>query len=306
MQNDIQIRLEIFNWLQKQIEFYNEVLPWDILSYGCKFNNERVPLIGAQGIWKPKILKDYPISITTSPNSPYDDKFSDDGHFLSYKYMGNNPQHRDNIMMKQAMQHQIPLIYFIGLRKGWYFTVFPVYILGDNEKDLTFTIAAEDSKQINFKTLDEFDSNIDESLGLYKKREYITVQVRQRLHQRSFRERVLMAYREQCSLCRIKHTELLDAAHILPDNDPLGEPIVSNGISLCKIHHAAFDSNILGITPDYLVEIRKDILEEHDGPMLKHGLVELHGSKLIVPNKEIYKPNREYLDLRYQKFKHAS
>ncbi|MFU8842492.1 MAG: HNH endonuclease [Bacteroidales bacterium] len=304
--NDTQIRLEVFNWLQKQIGIYNEVLPWEVLSYGFKYNNERVPLIGPQGIWKPQILMNYPLSITTSPNSPYDDKFSDDGHFLSYKYRGTNPNHRDNIMMKHAMQNQIPLIYFIGLRKGWYFTVFPVYILGDNEKDLTFKIAAEDSKQINFKISDEFDSNIEESLGLYKKREYITVQVRQRLHQRSFRERVLMAYRVQCALCRIKHTELLDAAHILPDKDPLGEPIISNGISLCKIHHAAYDSNILGITPDYIVDIRKDILKEHDGHMLKHGLIDLHGKPLILPHKEIYKPNRDYLDQRYKLFKNAS
>jgi putative restriction endonuclease len=297
--------LQIFNWLQNQIEIYNEVLPWDILSYGFKYNNERVPLIGPQGIWKPKILEKFPISITTSPDSPYDDKISDDGPLLKYKYRGNNPDHPDNVRLRLAMIDHIPLIYFIGLKKGWYFTVFPVYIVNDHKEDLSFTVVVEDSKQFNFQSTSEFDENINERLGLYKKREYITVQVRQRLHQRSFRERVLMAYREQCSLCRIRHTELLDAAHIMPDNDPLGEPIVSNGISLCKIHHAAFDANILGITPDYLVEIRKDILLEHDGPMLKHGLIELHGNKLIVPNREIYKPNREYLDLRYQIFKSA-
>ncbi len=297
--------MQIFNWLQNQIEIYNEVLPWDILSYGFKYNNERVPLIGPQGIWKPKILEKFPISITTSPDSPYDDKISDDGPLLKYKYRGNNPDHPDNVRLRLAMIDHIPLIYFIGLKKGWYFTVFPVYIVNDHKEDLSFTVVVEDSKQFNFQSTSEFDENINERLGLYKKREYITVQVRQRLHQRSFRERVLMAYREQCSLCRIRHTELLDAAHIMPDNDPLGEPIVSNGISLCKIHHAAFDANILGITPDYLVEIRKDILLEHDGPMLKHGLIELHGNKLIVPNREIYKPNREYLDLRYQIFKSA-
>jgi len=35
--------------------------------------------------------------------------------------------------------------------------------------------------------------------------------------------------------------ELLDAAHITPDTHPEGEPIVSNGLSLCKLHQAAFD-----------------------------------------------------------------
>jgi putative restriction endonuclease len=306
LSNDAQIRLEIFNWLKTQIEIYNEVLPWDVLSYGFKYKNERVPLIGPQGIWKPQILSNYPISITTSPDSPYDDKFSEDGHFLSYRYRGNNPNHRDNLMMKMAMKDKVPLVYFIGLRKGRYFTVFPVNIIASDEKKLTFTIAADELEQYNFPIKESFDETSKEDNGLYRKREYITVQVQQRLHQRSFRERVLMAYREQCAICRLRHSVLLDAAHIIPDSDPKGEPIISNGISLCKIHHAAFDANILGITPDYSVEIRKDILLEHDGPMLKHGLIDLHNNPLILPTKDIYKPNREYLEIRYNIFKHAS
>ena len=36
--------------------------------------------------------------------------------------------------------------------------------------------------------------------------------------------------------------------------------------------YAAFDANILGVAPDYVVPIRRDALEEHDGPMLTHGL----------------------------------
>ena len=44
--------------------------------------------------------------------------------------------------------------------------------------------------------------------------------------------------------------ELLDAAHILPDRHPKGEPIVTNGLGLCTIHHSAYDANIIGIDPD--------------------------------------------------------
>ena len=97
-------------------------------------------------------------------------------------------------------------------------------------------------------------------------------QFRQRLHQRSFRERVLRAYREQCALCRLRHQELLDAAHIVPDTEPGGDPIVPNGLSLCKLHHAAFDRHFVGVRGHYVVEVRPDLLEEHDGPMLVHGL----------------------------------
>ena len=135
------------------------------------------------------------------------------------------------------------------------------------------------------------------------RREYVTRLTQQRLHQVAFRIRVLRAYQERCAICRLRHTELLDAAHILPDGHPKGEPIVSNGLALCKLHHAAFDRNFLGIRPDYSIEIRHDLLVEHDGPMLQHGLREFHQCGLLVlPRQEALRPNREFLAERYEVF----
>jgi len=73
------------------------------------------------------------------------------------------------------------------------------------------------------------------------------------------------------------------AAHILPDRDERGRPEVPNGLSLCKIHHGAYDTEILGVDPDFKVHIRGDVLDETDGPMLMHGLQELHGSRIGLP-----------------------
>jgi putative restriction endonuclease len=128
---------------------------------------------------------------------------------------------------------------------------------------------------------------------------------RRRLHQQSFRERVLKAYREQCALCRLRHRELLDAAHILPDSEPEGEPNVSNGLALCKLHHAAFDKLILGITPDYIVVVRSDILEESDGPMLRFGLQGIHHQTISVPRSSDLRPDRDMLAWRYEQFQKA-
>jgi len=135
---------------------------------------------------------------------------------------------------------------------------------------------------------------------------YLTSTIRIRLHQRCFREKVLRAYQSQCSLCKLKHIELLDAAHILPDGDPESKPIVTNGISLCKLYHAAFDSLIIGITPDYKIEIRKDVLNETDGPMLQHGLKVLHNSNIILPKIKRDWPDKDLLDRRYQWFRNVS
>jgi putative restriction endonuclease len=117
---------------------------------------------------------------------------------------------------------------------------------------------------------------------------------------------VLLAYEGACAVCRIRHDQLLDAAHILPDSDPRGEPWVSNGLSLCKIHHAAYDADILGISGDHKVWIRESVLEEEDGPMLLHGLKELNEKHLmVVPSQHEWRPNPDFLEERFQRFRRA-
>jgi putative restriction endonuclease len=78
---------------------------------------------------------------------------------------------------------------------------------------------------------------------------------------------------------------------------------VPNGIALCKLHHAAFDRHILGVRPDLIVEVRKDILEEVDGPMLRFGLQEIAGTKLGVPGAERLRPRTAFLEERYEMFR---
>ena len=130
--------------------------------------------------------------------------------------------------------------------------------------------------------------------------------MRARVHQGRFRERVLQAYREQCAFCSQRHEELLDAAHIVPDSEPDGEPAVRNVMALCKLHHAAFDRLFIGVTPDYVIKIREDILHEEDGPMLLHGLKDLHDRRILLPRAQKLRPARELLENRYERFRAAS
>ena len=64
---------------------------------------------------------------------------------------------------------------------------------------------------------------------------------------------------------------------------PAGTAVVPNGLALCSIHHRAFDRNVLGIRPDLVIDVRRDVLEEIDGPMLRHGLQEMRGVRIRVP-----------------------
>jgi putative restriction endonuclease len=101
------------------------------------------------------------------------------------------------------------------------------------------------------------------------------------------------------------HEELLDAAHIIPDGEPGGDPIIPNGLALCKLHHAAFDRQFLAIRPDYIIEIRADILREKDGPMLVHGLKEMHDKRIILPKVVRERPSPALLERRYERFRSA-
>jgi len=300
--HDSKYRTAAFNWLHEQVAIHGDVLPWELLKQGFEIEGKRITLVGPQGIWKPAVFPEIPLSIMTKIDGPYNDAFSSDG-LLLYRYQGTNPSQWDNAGLRKAMREQTPLIYFYNLVKGHYLAIFPVYIVGDNPGDLAFTVAVDDEQFM--KLNGSADSSLLAGSGADARRLYVTSTVKVRLHQRTFRERVIDAYREQCALCRLKHRELLDAAHIIPDSDPLGEPIISNGLSLCKIHHAAFDNNILGIRPDYTVEIREDILKETDGPMLKHGLQGLHDTQIIMPRENSLRPDPARLEHRYTIFKKA-
>lgn len=299
--NDPQVRKAAFEWLTEQVHLHGDVLPRQVLEQGFNYAGHRVRLLGPQGIFKPKIL-DIPLSITTVPSGPYDDGFSKDG-LLLYRYRGTDPRHADNVGLREAMSRRIPLVYFHRVVEGKYLAVWPVFIVGDDPSMLTFKVEVDDAKFASLETGNESSPLLTADGALEARRSYISTTVRQRIHQRSFRERVLRAYQEQCALCRLRHEELLDAAHIIPDGEPDGEPIVPNGLALCKLHHAAFDRQFLAIRPDYIVEIRKDILEEHDGPMLLHGLKEMHEKKIAIPRSSQDRPSPMLLERRYEKFK---
>jgi len=295
------IRLAAFTFLREQVDRYREVLPAGPLREGFLFQDQRVPLQGPQGIFKPALMS-LPLSVTTAPvlpgrDRPYEDELGPDG-FLRYRYRGTDPHHRDNVGLRIAMDERLPLVYFHGIAKGQYLAQWPVFIVGDDPGALTFTVAVDDPLAVDIEPTGDRTEDA--------RRTYVTRLARQRLHQLAFRHRVLRAYRESCTMCRLRHPELLDAAHILPDSHPEGEPVTSNGLALCKLHHAAFDRNVVGIRPDLVVEVRNDVLNEIDGPMLRYGLQELHGHKwLVVPRHETDRPTSAFLDERYQLFQAA-
>lgn len=303
---DSRVRVAAFEFLEAKNRLHGGSLPWKVLSEGFEIDGRRVPLVGPQGIFKPAVLRDIPLSITTAPPvpgkaAPYDDQLGPDG-LLRYRYRGTDPRHPDNVGLRLAMERKVPLVYLHGVVKGFYVAEWPVFIVGDDPRALAFTVSVGKEGPILSGPRDLADLALDDA----GERRYATRIAMVRLHQQSFRRRVLQAYRDRCAVCRLRHTELLEAAHILPDGHPNGRPEVPNGLALCSLHHSAFDCYVMGVTPDLRVEIRLDVLEEVDGPMLQHGIQGFHGARVSVPSREEQRPNRDFLAERYELFRKAS
>jgi putative restriction endonuclease len=296
---DDEVRAAAIAQVRHLRDLYGGRIPRHTLMEGVTLGGQRIPIWNYQkGIFKPATFgpTGAALSVQTSVESPYADVHDVEAGRIVYKYRGTDPAHPDNVALRTAMLEQRPLIYLVAVDPGFYEAVMPVYVAGDDPAALQFTLVADQLSAPAFGS---------DPVKTAVRREYATRAVLQRLHQHQFRRLVLAAYREQCCICRLRHVELLDAAHILPDRHPKGEPLVTNGLGLCKIHHSAYDANIIGVDPDTRVHVREDVLHEKDGPMLRHGLQEVDGARLILPRKDDLRPNREFLAERFERFRAA-
>lgn len=241
-----------------------------------------------KGIWNPRDLN-ATLSIVSSPDGPYDDREVEGGLFR-YDYRAGSIE-GDNAKLRRTQELGLPLILLRKIQ-GAYVPIFPVFVIDDDLPRRQFVIAVDEALRILSRPAE---------LSPLERR-YAEQITRRRLHQAMFRGMVVQAYEVRCAVCRLRHGDLLDAAHITADSDEAGLAIVTNGLSLCKIHHAAYDRQLLGITPGYRVEIDQSLLDEVDGPMLRHGLQEMHGLTIQLPNRPVEHPDRERLAARYELF----
>lgn len=293
---ELAIRHAAFAWLDRQRAQGKETFSQSETS-GLNLAGENIRLMPTQqGIWKPGRLG-AALSIRTvyrrdGANRPYDDAVRHDG-FYRYKMRGQDPSHFENRALREAMLERLPLIWWLGVEGGGYSALYPIYLIAEELSELQFVVDIDAVPQPDV-VWPSIDLELDPSY-----RQQLT---KVRIHQRPFRAAVLRAYATACAVCSFRHSELLDAAHIQEDSTG-GRPVVTNGLALCKMHHGAYDQQILGITPDYEVRINARVLEEVDGPMLRHGIQEFHAKSLmVIPRRRGDRPDRVLLGERYQAF----
>ena len=311
------MRMAAFQRVQELQQVYGHLTAKE-LRLGFEFDGKRIPLVNPQrGIFKPKQMQ-FLLSIRTVFPRPggkvwYDDQRkvhrqiygSDES--VDYAFMGSNPNAADNRWLREAFENRIAVIYFLGIAPGRYQATLPTFISGWDANTLKASLAfglPVREGAIHQGSLSEavIGAYPDSSL----ERRYALQSVKRRLHQSSFREAIIHAYNGRCAVSGIPEPLLLDAAHIVPDKDEkLGQPVIPNGLPLSKIHHAAFDSHLIGIDPDYRLHVSERLFDKEDGPLLE-SLKHLEGSTIHLPSRPTDRPDRDRLALRFKSFEAAA
>jgi putative restriction endonuclease len=277
-----------------QAQYGNELPYAGVLSEGFPFRGSRVPFLNYQkGIHRAAVQKGpAALSVQTSARSPYADEETDDGFF--YDYRAGSIDQPDNRALRAAAQLGVPVVYFIATRPGTYRALFPYFIIQDFPPARRVLLTPG-------KLIGAPEEPEPVPMGDPLERKYVVRETKVRLHQARFRGAVLVAYRDQCTICRLKEIRLLDAAHIEADTAPTGAAVVTNGLSLCTIHHRAFDQRLVGVSPNYEVRVSKRLLDDEDGPMLD-VLKAFHGQTIHLPARRANFPDRERLAVRFEGF----
>ena len=156
----------------------------------------------------------------------------------------------------------MPMIYFLGVSPGRYQAVLPTFVVGWSAQSLTARIAFGEARAADVRPPPRRRPNA--ATPSARSSSACT----RRRSARACSPPTATAARS--ATCR---ATAMDAAHIVADgHEELGQPVIRNGIPLSKIHHAAFDANLIGIDPDGRVHVSERLLAMHDGPMLEQGL----------------------------------
>jgi putative restriction endonuclease len=128
-------------------------------------------------------------------------------------------------------------------------------------------------------------------------RRVIISQMARKFRATDFHRRVLGAYGQKCAACGVQ-LELVDAAHIIPVAAPTSTDETRNGVALCKLHHAAFDRNLLSFDEKYKIEVSDSEAGRLAAVNLAGGLAAFRQhlrTAIILPNDRRDYPPPEYI-----------
>ena len=310
------IRAAMREWYLDTVSQYGYVIDAQVLATACIQLPDQAKhhkfIHTMKGITVPRDCTGA-MAIYSSHKGPYNDEFLSTGtiRYSLAKVKPSNQAWRENQGLMHAMTHGLPIIFVQGIngKRVQYklsLVVITRYIDDGVHGQVELQAFHDEAFDAVYRSQEQEEQEQELADSDWTLQDIDAASVKRwqsvRRHQQRFAKQVKAAYSNGCAVCTLKQKPLLEAAHILPFAKG-GPPMVPNGMALCSIHHRAYDENIVGVTPDYTVEVNTDILALKNGPMLLHGLQEMHGRSLSVPQEQTAQPNRDYLDSRYQAFR---
>ncbi|MBI3854721.1 MAG: HNH endonuclease [Planctomycetes bacterium] len=287
------IRLAALAHCRQLTDIWERAVPASELKKGFSWRSEQVQLMGQQGIFKPRQMDEEPLTLKSTLASRYEDEEIEAEDMILYDYAPTTREY-ENRWTRSLVGKPVPVIYLkqVAEDPSEYLVIAPVFIVGDDPTKRKFALSTVAGREALPNT----------ALPLLRPdpvRGYAERTLKQRLHQAHFRKNVISAYRTRCAICELRIRNLLDGAHILPDSHARGEPKVSNGMSMCALHHRAFDRKILDVTPDYVVKVGEVVISEHDLAAILN-IREYEGKRILIPRDPREHPDPELLRLRLE------
>jgi putative restriction endonuclease len=301
MASDLQLVHLAFNRVKELSLKYGDSIPFKAIAEGFQFNGEKVLLANLpKGIFKPAQMFECAISIKTTMRRDgsegiYNDHQDVDAHY-KYALQEGDPHGVNNRYLWASKVTNTPLIYFRAISPALYTAIWPCFVK-DIFPEKGYALIAESNK-FSTSVLPDYKYPLPTEI----ESRYCVRETKVRLHQASFRQNVLNAYSGKCAITGLQNKTLLEAAHIIPDSELGKTQYVSDGIALSRIHHRAYDLNLLGISPDNQIHISDELKQGKDNKFMRDALLEFEGRKLVLPRSVIKRPDRDKLAARFEGF----
>ena len=308
---DAHIRAAAFSAMEQLLRNRPDgLLPWNVIHRGFQAGAEHIHFANrVRGIFKPRQMTAALSIKTTVPrvgrrtwyrDQDLDSTMLDASTGLwQYSLARGGLGDPTNRALQMAMNRKAPLIYFIGLRESTYQPVFPVWVEDFDTEAGYVLLAAADIKDNRLSSVTAVRENLPQAV----EKSWSLRTAWARNHQAWFSTRIKTAYQWRCAFSGLPIRELLVGAHIIPDAEG-GPASVHNGICMTTLHHTAFDSNLLGIDPDFRIHVSPLLRDNKDGALLAN-LKSLEGQQLRLPGNLVDRPDLTLLERRFKKFQRS-
>lgn len=144
------------------------------------------------------------------------------------------------------------------------------------------------------------NSNTDDYTGeITLDREKFTITHTRYIRDPRFKDNVNNAYGHKCAICGIQ-LELVEAAHIVPHSHEFGTDEVNNGITLCSLHHKAYDRSLIYFDDEFNILINERKMEYLEKVGKDSGFRKFNSlsfDKIRLPINHILQPNKSNIAL---------